>query len=112
MSAVREADWKSENSNRGFRPRPECFFGRAAEDSPAKVTVTLNDGSKVDRAKYYATGSQQAPMSAQQIKAKFDVCAAEAVDKQTAEKLYATLRSLGDLRSDPAFRSGSRSRAG
>jgi hypothetical protein len=35
-------------------------------------------------------------MSAQQIKAKFDVCAAEAVDKVTAGKIYATLSSLGE----------------
>ncbi len=62
----------------------------------AKVTVTLNDGRKIDRAKYYATGSQQVPMSTQQIKAKFDVCAAEVFDEMTAGKIYATLSSLGE----------------
>jgi len=66
------------------------------EDSPAKVTVTLNDGRTIERTKYYATGSQKVPISVQQIKAKFDVCAAEAVDKTTAERIYATLSTLGE----------------
>jgi hypothetical protein len=34
-------------------------------------------------------------MSAQQIKAKFDICAEQAVDRTTADKIYATLSSLG-----------------
>jgi 2-methylcitrate dehydratase PrpD len=66
------------------------------DESPAKVTITLNDGSKLERAKYYPSGSVQVPMSVAQIKAKFDVCAAQAVDKAAAEKIYATLSTLGD----------------
>jgi 2-methylcitrate dehydratase PrpD len=66
------------------------------EDSPAKVTVTLNDGRKIERAKYYPTGSPQNPMSAAQVKAKFDICAAQAVDKATSDKIYTTLNALGD----------------
>ncbi|MGA8816735.1 MAG: hypothetical protein WB624_05545 [Xanthobacteraceae bacterium] len=34
-------------------------------------------------------------MTAAQIKAKFDVCAAQAIDKAAAEKLYAMLSTLG-----------------
>lgn len=66
------------------------------DDSPAKVTVTLNDGRQIERAKYYPSGSVKAPMTAAQIKAKFDVCAARAIDKAAAEKLYTMLRTLGD----------------
>lgn len=66
------------------------------DKSPAKVTVTLNDGRKLDRAKYYPSGSVQVPMSSAQIKAKFDVCAAQALDKTASEKIYATLSTLGD----------------
>jgi 2-methylcitrate dehydratase PrpD len=66
------------------------------DESPAKMTITLNDGRKLERAKYYPSGSVQVPMSAAQIKAKFDVCAAQAVDKTAAEKIYATLSTLGD----------------
>jgi len=66
------------------------------DDSPARVTLTLNDGRKIERAKYYPSGSVKAPMSAAQIKAKFDVCAARAIDKAAAEKLYAMLSTLGE----------------
>jgi hypothetical protein len=38
----------------------------------------------------------QVPMTAAQIKAKFDICAAQAVDKATSEKIYATLSTLGE----------------
>jgi hypothetical protein len=47
------------------------------------------------RAKYYPSGSVKSPMTAAQIKAKFDVCAAQAIDKAAAEKLYAMLSTLG-----------------
>jgi len=71
-------------------------YADVLEESPAKVTVTLNDGRKVERAKYYASGSVQVPMSAAQIKAKFDVCAAQAIDKAASEKIYAVLSTLGE----------------
>jgi len=35
------------------------------------VTLTLKDGRKIERSKYYATGSVQVPMSPARIKAKF-----------------------------------------
>jgi 2-methylcitrate dehydratase PrpD len=71
-------------------------YADVLEDSPAKVTVTLKDGSKIERAKYYPTGSRQVPMTAAQIKAKFDLCAAEAVDSVTGDKIYAILNMLGE----------------
>jgi 2-methylcitrate dehydratase PrpD len=66
------------------------------EESPAKVTLTLGDGRKLERAKYYPSGSVQVPMTAGQIKAKFDICAAQAIDRAASEKIYATLSRLGD----------------
>jgi 2-methylcitrate dehydratase PrpD len=71
-------------------------YADLTDESPAKVTVTLNDGRKIERAKYYPSGSVQVPMSAAQIRAKFDVCAAQAIDKVAAERIYATLLTLGD----------------
>ena len=56
------------------------------EDSPAKVTLTLNDGRRIERSRYYPSGSVQVPMSQAQIKAKFDICAAQAIDNSAAEK--------------------------
>ena len=58
--------------------------------------MTLNDGRKLERSKYYPSGSVKAPMSEAQIKAKFDICATQAVDKATSDKIYAKLRVLGD----------------
>ena len=71
-------------------------YAELLDDSPAKVTITLNNGRKIERAKYYPSGSVKAPMTAAQIEAKFDVCAAQAIDKAAAEKLYAMLSTLGD----------------
>lgn len=65
------------------------------DQAPAKVTITLADGRKIERAKYYPSGSVKSPMTAAQIKAKFDVCAAQAIDKAAAEQLYAMLSTLG-----------------
>jgi 2-methylcitrate dehydratase PrpD len=66
------------------------------EESPAKVTVTFADGRTVERTKYYPSGSTQVPMSAGQIKAKFDICALQTVDRTAADKIYATLSTLGE----------------
>jgi 2-methylcitrate dehydratase PrpD len=71
-------------------------YADLVDDSPAKVTITLNDGRKIEGSKYYPSGSVKAPMTAAQIKAKFGVCAAQAIDKPAAEKLYAMLSTLGD----------------
>jgi hypothetical protein len=64
------------------------------------VTVTFNDGRKIERSKYYPSGTVQAPMSSAQIKAKFDICAAQAIDNSAAEKLYAMLSTIGE---QPSF---------
>jgi 2-methylcitrate dehydratase PrpD len=70
-------------------------YAELVDDSPAKVTITLTDGRTIERVKYYPSGSVKSPMTAAQIKAKFDVCAAQAIDKAAAEKLYAMLSTLG-----------------
>ena len=70
-------------------------YAELLNNSPAKVTITLNDGRKIERAKFYPSGSVKSPMTAAQIKAKFDVCAARAIDQAAAEKLYAMLSTLG-----------------
>lgn len=71
-------------------------YAELLDDSPAKVTITLKDGRKIERAKYYPSGSVKSPMTAAQIKAKFDVCAVQAIDKAASEKIYTMLSTLGD----------------
>ena len=75
-------------------------YADVLEDSPAKVTLTLNDGRKIERSKYYPSGSMQVPMSPAQTKAKFDICAAQAIDNSAAEKLYVMLSTIGE---QPSF---------
>jgi 2-methylcitrate dehydratase PrpD len=57
-------------------------------ESPAKVTVFLKDGQKIERAKYYASGSVQVPMTPAQIEAKFFDCASHAISPDAARKLH------------------------
>jgi len=73
------------------------------DESPAKVTITLKDGRKVERAKYYPTGSVQVPMSKAQIEEKFTVCATTAIKPDAARKILAMLGSLGEQKSFDDF---------
>ena len=73
------------------------------EDLPAKVTVTLIDGRTFEFAKYYPSGSPQVPLTAQQLKHKFMVCAETAIDTVAAEQIYAMLSTLGEQKSFDDF---------
>ena len=64
------------------------------DESPAKVTITLNDGRKLEKAKYYPTGSTQVPMSRERIEAKFMACATEAVRPAVARRTFAMLSAV------------------
>jgi hypothetical protein len=75
-------------------------YADVLEDSPAKVTLTLNDGRKIERSKYYPSGSMQVPMSPARIKAKFDICAAQAINSSAAEKIYVMLSTIDE---QPSF---------
>jgi len=69
------------------------------EESPAKVTIMLKDGRKLERAKYYPSGSVQVPMTKAQIEEKFNVCAATAIKPEAAKKILAMLSALGEQQS-------------
>jgi len=73
------------------------------EESPAKVTITLNDGRKLERAKYYPSGSVQVPMTKAQIEEKFNVCATTAIKPEAAKKILAMLSTLGEQQSFDEF---------
>ena len=68
--------------------------------APARLVVTFKDGTTVERVRQFASGTVKAPLTSAQIDEKFLACAAEAVDRPTATKLLATLRTLGD---QPSF---------
>lgn len=73
------------------------------EDSPAKVTVTLNDGRKLERARFYPSGSVQVPMTPAQIEEKFMVCATTAIRPDAARKVLAMLAKIDEQPSFDAF---------
>ncbi len=58
-------------------------------DSPARVTVTLNDGRTVQRMRYYASGTPQVPLTAAQVEEKFFDCAAHTVERPAATQIFA-----------------------
>lgn len=82
-------------------PHPE--HADVLNDSPARVTVTLKDGSRVVRDKYYPTGSAQVPMSRARIEEKYTTCATTVIKPDAAAKVLAILSSLGDQPSFDAF---------
>jgi 2-methylcitrate dehydratase PrpD len=73
------------------------------EESPAKVTLTLHDGRKIERSKYYPTGAVQVPMTAAQIEEKFTACATTVIKADAAMKIYAMLGALGEQKSFDEF---------
>jgi 2-methylcitrate dehydratase PrpD len=66
-------------------------FADMLEDSPARVTVTLAGGRKLERVRYYASGTPQVPLTRAQVEEKFFACAERAVDRARAEKIFAFL---------------------
>ncbi len=74
-------------------------FADLIDDSPARVTVTLADGRTLQRMRYYASGTPQLPLTPEQVEEKFFDCAARAVDKGTATKIFAFLNRFEQQRS-------------
>jgi len=78
-------------------------FADIFEDSPSRIVVTFRDGSKVEKLRYYASGTRQFPLTREQIERKFMDCAVHAVSKETATRLFALLQTLGQGPSFEAF---------
>jgi 2-methylcitrate dehydratase PrpD len=69
------------------------------DESPSRVTVTLADGRAVEKLRYYASGTVQAPFTKEQIEEKFFSCAERAVDNAAAAKIFAFLNRIDQERS-------------
>ena len=64
------------------------------------VTVTLKDGSKhTEQARTPFGRGPENPMSAEELKAKFEDCAARALPQDKVERLHATLWDIENLKS-------------
>jgi 2-methylcitrate dehydratase PrpD len=75
-------------------------FADLLDDSPARVTVTLADGRTVQRMRYYASGTPQVPLTAAQVEEKFFDCAAHAVDRPAATRIFAFMNRFEQ---EPSF---------
>src|SRR5262249_44921128 len=69
-------------------------FADILEESPSRVTVTLADGRIVQKMRYYASGTPQAPLTREQVEEKFFSCAERAVDKGAATQIFAFLNRI------------------
>jgi 2-methylcitrate dehydratase PrpD len=69
-------------------------FADILEESPSRVAVTLADGRTVERMRYYASGTPQAPLTTEQVEEKFFSCAERAVDRKSATKIFAFLNRI------------------
>jgi 2-methylcitrate dehydratase PrpD len=74
-------------------------FADILDDSPSRVTVTLADGRTVQKMRYYASGTPQAPLTKEQVEEKFFSCAERTVDKASATKIFAFLNRIEQERS-------------
>jgi 2-methylcitrate dehydratase PrpD len=74
-------------------------FADVMDESPSRVAVTLADGRTVEKLRYYASGTPQAPFTKEQIEEKFFSCAERAVDKAAAAKIFAFLNTIEQQRS-------------
>ncbi len=55
------------------------------------MTVSLADGRVVQKMRYYASGTPQAPLTREQVEEKFFSCAERTVDRASAAKILAFL---------------------
>jgi 2-methylcitrate dehydratase PrpD len=78
-------------------------FADLLNDSPSRVTVTLADGRKLERMRYYASGTPQVPLARVQVEEKFFDCAERSVDKAAATKIFAFLDRFEEQRSFAEF---------
>lgn len=64
------------------------------DESPSRVTVTLKDGRTLEKLRYYASGTVQAPLTGDEVEEKFFSCAERALDRPAAEQILAFLNRL------------------
>jgi 2-methylcitrate dehydratase PrpD len=73
---------------------PDPEYGDSIDPNAARVVAVLNDGKRLESLIKYPIGSQQNPMTKEQIEAKFLDCAVPTLDLATAKHMFATWQSL------------------
>jgi 2-methylcitrate dehydratase PrpD len=90
--AIADARVKAFAAKISVAPDPE--YGDSVDPNAARVVAVLADGKRVESLIKYPIGSQQIPMSTEQIEAKFLDCAVPTLDAATARHMFATWQSL------------------
>ena len=65
-------------------------------NSPARITIFLNDGTRFEKCIRVPAGTRETPMSRERLEAKFMSCATRAISEKTATDLLQYLTTLGD----------------
>jgi 2-methylcitrate dehydratase PrpD len=73
----------------------------SSEGRPSKVEVRLKDGKILSRYVEYAKGGPQAPLSAQEMRAKFVDCARRAIDEAAIQGRRGIRRAPGNSQGRP-----------
>ena len=69
-------------------------LGDAEDDSPARIQLTMSDGSIIERRKDFGSGSNTNPMSAQQMEDKFFDCATQVIDRERAQRISEFVKAM------------------
>jgi len=64
---------------------------------PAQITIKFNDGTELTAANDHIRGDPEAPLSTEELRAKFDSLIAGTWSPSTAESIWQTCRNLSEL---------------
>ena len=81
-----------------IRMKPDMSLKAANPGSrPCRVTVRLKNGQTYAREAQHAKGSPEVPMTADERKGKFTVCARQVLDESSTRRALETIESLETL---------------
>ncbi|MDP2954401.1 MAG: hypothetical protein Q8O76_13940, partial [Chloroflexota bacterium] len=73
-------------------------FGNKEATFPIRVRIKMKDGKEYSKEVPFAKGHPRNPMSAAELKEKFDNLATRVISKEKAKELYETIRGLDKAR--------------
>ena len=75
---------------------PEIDAGGADSRHATKLTIRLRDGRTIGGARQHARGSAAVPLQADEVRRKFQLLAAKAVDRRTVEMIETLVARLDE----------------
>ena len=71
------------------------FTAQMPDKRPAQITIRMNDGTEISAANDHIRGDPEAPLSAEELRAKFDSLSAGTWTPPTADSIWLACTSLG-----------------